>query len=175
MQPLNKSDRKKTFTNFLLLFLLCIAIITTTIFFSIQVPFKQNDRLIKEMRSYVKEREFSTDFMTQMSEIAGMLDTINSKALKPDLLDGRITESIKKLNLKIDADSASDKTLYRSVVFILSDIQTAKKQLRDITGKDLNADELRKQIDGLNSTLDAAKIENLNLKQQIFMLQQNKQ
>lgn len=175
MQPLNKADRKKTFTNFFLLFLLCIVIITTTIFFSLQVPFKQNDRLLKEMRSYVKEREFSTDFMTQMSEIAGMLDTINTKALKPDLLDGRITESIKKLNLKIDADSASDKTLYRSVVFVLSDIQTAKKQLRDITGKDLNADELRKQIDGLNNTLDAAKIENLNLKQQIFMLQQSKQ
>jgi hypothetical protein len=175
MEPLNKADRKKTFTNFFLLFLLCVAIITTTIFFSLQVPFKQNDRLLKEMRSYVKEREFSTDFMTQMSEIAGMLDTINTKALKPDLLDGRITESIKKLNLKIDADSASDKTLYRSVVFVLSDIQTAKKQLREITGKDLNADELRKQVESLNNTLDAAKIENLNLKQQIFMLQQNKQ
>ena len=175
MDPLNKADRKKAFTNFFLLFLLCLVIITTTIFFSLQVPFKQNDRLLKEMRTYVKEREFSTDFMTQMSEIAGMLDTINTKATKPDLLDGRITENIKKLNLKIDADSASDKTLYRSVVFVLSDIQTAKKQLRDITSKDLNADELRKQIETLTSTLDAAKIENLNLKQQIFLLQQNKQ
>lgn len=175
MDPINKADRKKAFTNFFLLFLVCIIIITTTIFFSLQVPFKQNDRLLKEMRSYVKEREFSTDFMTQMSEIAGMLDTINTKATKPDLLDGRITENIKKLNLKIDADSASDKTLYRSVVFVLSDIQTAKKQLRDITGKDLNTDELRKQVETLNSSLDAAKIENLNLKQQIFLLQQNKQ
>lgn len=175
MDPINKSDRKKAFTNFFLLFLVCILIITTTIFFSLQVPFKQNDRLLKEMRSYVKEREFSTDFMTQMSEIAGMLDTINTKATKPDLLDGRITESIKKLNLKIDADSANDKTLYRSVVFVLSDIQTAKKQLRDMTGKDLNADELRKQVETLTTTLDAAKIENLNLKQQIFLLQQNKQ
>ena len=61
------------------------------------------------------------------------------------------------------------------MVFVLSDIQTAKKQLREITGKDLNADELRKQVESLNSTLDAAKIENLNLKQQIFMLQQSKQ
>lgn len=175
MQPLNKNERRKAFWNFLLLFLVSITLITTTIFFSINVPFKQNDRLLKEMRSYVKEREFSTEFMTQMSEVAGMLDTINTKATKPDLLDGRITESIKKLNFKIDIDSATDKTLYRSVVFVLSDIQTAKKQLREITGKDLNADDLRKQIEGLNSTLDAAKIENLNLKQQIFMLQQSKQ
>ena len=174
MQPINKAERKKTFINFLLLFVLCTAIITTTIFFSIDVPFKQNDRLITEMRSYVKEREFSTTFMTEMSAIAGMLDTVNTKASKPDLLDGRITESIKRLNLKIDADSASDKSLYRGVVFILSDLQTAKKQLREITGKDVNAEELRKQIDALNNSLDAAKIENLNLKQQIFMLQQRK-
>ncbi|MBS1755215.1 MAG: hypothetical protein KF825_08135 [Ferruginibacter sp.] len=175
MDPINKTDRRKAFTNFFFLFIVCILIITTTIFFSLQVPFKQNDRLLKEMRSYVKEREFSNDFMTQMSEIAGMLDTINTKATKPDLLDGRITESIKKLNLKIDADSANDKTLYRSIVFVLSDIQTAKKQLRDMTGKDLNVDELRKQIETLTTSLDAAKIENLNLKQQIFLLQQNKQ
>lgn len=175
MEPLNKTDRKKSFTNFFLLFLLCVAILTTTIFFSTQIPFRQNDRLIKEMRTFVKEREFSTGFMTEMTEIAGMLDTINTKASKPDLLDGRITESIKRLNLKIDADSASDKALYRSVVFILSDIQAAKKQLREITGKDINADELRKQVESLNTNLDAAKIENLNLKQQVFMLQQNKQ
>ena len=175
MQPINTNDRKRAFINFLLLFLLCIIIITATIFFSIQVPFKQNEQLRRELRTVTREREFSSDFTTQMADIAGMLDTINTKALKPDLLDGRITESIKRLNLKIDADSASDKTMYRSVVFILSDIQTAKKQLRDMTGKDLNADDLRKQIEGLNSTLDAAKMENLNLKQQIFMLQQSKQ
>lgn len=175
MDPINKADRKKAFTNFFLLFLVCIIIITTTIFFSLQVPFKQNDHLLKEMRSYVKEREFSTDFMTQMSGIAGMLDTINTKATKPDLLDGSITENIKKLDLKIGQDSAGDRKLYKNIVFVLSDIQTAKKQLRDITGKDLNADDLRKQVETLNSTLDAAKIENINLKQQVFLLQQNKQ
>ena len=59
-------------------------------------------------------------------------------------------------------------------MFILSDIQSAKKQLREITGKDTDADQLRKQIDALNSNLDAARIENLNLKQQIFLLQQRR-
>ncbi|MEO7306574.1 MAG: type VI secretion system TssO [Ferruginibacter sp.] len=174
MQPINKATRKKTFTNFFLLFLLCIAIITTTIFFSIQVPFKQNDRLIKDMRSYTKDKEFSAAFMAEMSNIAGMLDTINTKASKPDLLDGTITESIKKLNSKIDEESTTDKAFYSSMVFLLSDIQAAKKQLRDITGKDQNTDALRQQIESLNSTLDAAKIENLNLKQQVFLLQQQK-
>jgi len=175
MQPKNKNLRKKTFINFLLLFLLCILIITTTIFFSFQAPIKQNDRLLKEMRSYVKDKEFSSAFMSEMSDIAGMLDTINTKASKPDLLDGKITEGIKKLNAKIDEESTSDKPFYSSMVFLLSDIQSAKKQLRENTGKDMNADALRQQVESLNSSLDAAKIENLNLKQQVFLLQQQKQ
>lgn len=174
MQPLNKTTRKKTFNNFLLLFLLCLTIITTTIFFSFQAPIKQNDRLLKDMRSYVKDKEFSRAFMSEMSDIAGKLDTINTKAAKPDLLDGNITESIKKLNGKIDEESTTDKAFYSSMVFLLSDIQSAKKQLRENTGKDLNADELRQQIESLKSTLDGAKIENLNLKQQVFLLQQQK-
>lgn len=174
MQPLNKTTRKKTFNNFLLLFLLCLTIITTTIFFSFQAPIKQNDRLLKDMRSYVKDKEFSRAFMSEMSDIAGKLDTINTKAAKPDLLDGNITESIKKLNSKIDEESTTDKAFYSSMVFLLSDIQSAKKQLRENTGKDLNADELRQQIESLKSTLDGAKIENLNLKQQVFLLQQQK-
>jgi len=175
MEPLNKADRKKSFTNFFLLFLLCVAILTTTIFFSTQIPFRQNDRLIKEMRAFVKEKEFSQEFMTEMTEIAGMLDTINTKASKPDLLDGRITEYINKLNLKIGPDSAGERKFYKNVVFVLSDFQTAKKQLREITGKDLDVSEVRKQVESLNATLSLCKDENLKLKQQVFMLQQNKQ
>jgi uncharacterized protein YegL len=104
-----------------------------------------------------------------------MLDTINTKAAKPDLLDGNITEGIKKLNAKIDEESATEKEFYNSMVFLLSDIQSAKKQLRENTGKDLNADGLRQQVETLNSSLEAAKIENLNLKQQVFLLQQKQQ
>lgn len=174
MQPLNANDRKKSFINFLLLFLLCIAIITVTIFFSIQVPFKQNDQLLKEMRSVTKEREFSISFMTQMTEIAGMLDTINTKAQKPDLLDGRISDNIKKLNLKIDADSVENQVMYRNIVFVLSDIQTAKKQLREITGKDLNADDLRKTIEGLTAALEAEKSNHLTLKGEYLKLLQQR-
>ena len=126
------------------------------------------------MRNYVKEKEFSTAFMSEMSGIAGMLDTINTKASKPDLLDGKITESIKKLNAKIDEESLEDKVFYSGMIFLLSDIQSAKKQLRENTGKDLNADVLRQQVESLTNSLDAAKIENLNLKQQVFLLQQQK-
>jgi hypothetical protein len=110
--------------------------------------------------------------MAEMSNIAGMLDTINTKATKPDLLDGSITEGIKRLNAKIEVESVSDKDFYNNMVFLLSDIQSAKKQLRENTGKDQNVDALRQQIESLNSSLDAAKIENLNLKQQVFLLQQ---
>lgn len=175
MDPLNRKERGKAFRNFIILFVICIGIISTTVFFSLQVPFKQNDRLITEMRSTVKEKEFAADFMTDVSGVAGMLDSINTKAQKPDLLDGQITERIKALNLKVDANKKEDGTAYRNVVFVLSDLQTAKKQLRDMTGKDMDADGLKKELQTVQGTLDGMKVENLNLKQQVFILQQQLQ
>ena len=172
MEPINKAERKKTFVNFLLFFIICIGLVATVIFFSIEAPFKQNEQLLKEMRSDANDQKFSESFMTDMSAIAGMLDTINTKAQKPELLDGQITESIKKLNVKVDTDSAFHKDMYRSIVFILSDLQAVRKQIRNFTGNSNNSEELRRQLEAAGNELNAAKIENMNLKQQVFMLQQ---
>ena len=109
MELINKAERKKTFVNFLLFFIISIGLVATVIFFSIEAPLKQNEQLLKEMKSDAKDQEFSETFMTDMSAVAGMLDTINTKAQKPELLDGPITESIKKLNVKVDTDAAFHK------------------------------------------------------------------
>jgi hypothetical protein len=174
MQPINKPERRKTFLNFLLLFAVCIIIIITTVFFSIQVPFKQNDQLRRDMSLVEKDREFSNKFMNEMSGISAMLDTINTKATKPELLDGQVSENIKKLNAMIDTDSIYNKPLYKNMVLSLADLSAAKKQLRELTGKDANIGELQKQKDDLSQQFEAAKNEILNLKQQIFMLQQQR-
>lgn len=174
MQPVNKKERRSAFINFLLLFLVCVAIIITTVFFSIQVPFKQNDQLRKDMTLVEKERDFSNNFMSEMAGISAMLDTINTKAQKPELLDGVVSENIKKLNVMVDGDSVYNKPMYKNVVLTLADLSAAKKQLRDLAGKDVNAGELQKQKEDVARQLEAAQNEILNLKQQIFMLQQQR-
>ena len=162
MQPKNKSERTKAFLNFLLLFLISIAIIITTVFFSIEVPFKQNDDLRKQNFLVQRDRVFTSDFLTEMSGIAVMLDSINTSS-KPDLLDGEISERIKKLNIKVNADSVYDKILYQNVVQNLDDLRQAKKQLRDITAKSDNINELQKQNDDLRQQLQITKTSYENL------------
>lgn len=174
MQPTNTTERRKAFINFLLLFLVCILIIVTTVFFSIQVPFKQNEQLRTDMSMVVKEREFSNHFMNETSNISAMLDTINTKAQKPELLDGIISESIRKLNIMVDGDSVYNKPLYKNIVLTLADLSAAKKQLREQTGKDANAGELKKQNDDLSRRLDEAQNTILSLRQEIIVLQQQR-
>ena len=172
MQPINKDDRRKAFINFLLLFILSTGIIIAIVFFSIQVPFKQNDQLSKQVSSFQQERDFSQNFFIQVSATNSMLDSINTKSLRPDLLDGDITESIKKLNTLVNTDSVGNKNIYANVVQLLADLQSSKKQLRERAGKDDNINELKKTIDDLSSRLNQSLYRESNLTQQVINLSQ---
>lgn len=172
MQPLNKEERRKAFVSFLLLFILTTGIIVALVFFSIQVPFKQNDLLSKQMAEVQKEREFSQNFFVLMSDINGMLDTINTKSTRPDLLDGDITESIKKLNVKANSDSTGNKNIYANVVQILADLQSSKKQLRQAVGNNDNVEELKRTINDLSTKLNQSLYREANLTQQIINFNQ---
>ena len=172
MQPLNKEDRRKAFINFILLFILSTGIIIAIIFSSIQVPFKQNEQLAKQVSSFQRERDFSQVFYNQMSSINSMLDSINTKSIRPDLLDGDITEAIKKLNTDVNTDSTDNKNIYANVVQIMADLQSSKKQLRERTGTDDNITELKKTIDDLSGKLNQSLYREANLTQQIINMSQ---
>ncbi len=174
MQPLNKAERSKAFLNFILLFLLCIAIIVTTVFFSVQVPFRQNDQLRTEMGTVTTDRQFANNFSAELAVITAMLDSINTKSLKPELLDANISERLKKLNVMADNDAVTNKPMYQNIVLNLADLQSAKKQLRDFTGKDANMDDLRKQLDDMTRKFEGKENEILFLRQQILSLSQKR-
>ena len=171
MQPTNQKERRKAFTSFLLLFVICVIIITTTVFFSSQVPFKQNEQLRKDISLVEKDREFSEKFSNEVLDVTGMLDTINTKASKPDLLDALITDNIKKLNVMVESDSIDHKALYKNIVLTLADLSLAKKQLRESSGKSDDASEIQKKLDDKTKELEDMKNENFKLQQQILLLQ----
>src|SRR4051794_35468671 len=123
MQPINKNERKKAFTNFLILFLVSIAIITTTIFASIQVPFKENGQLLREQGIVERERAFEDKFINNFSAISSMLDTINTKAAKPDFLDVEISKNITKLNGSLSAVQPPNKTFDKVPFLPLDELQ----------------------------------------------------
>ena len=173
MEPKNKTERKKTFYSFLLLFFLSTAIIVLLAFSSTRVPIKVNSLLQKQVEVSDHEREFSINFLSQMTGIVSLLDTINATASSnADLIDGQISLGVQKLTILIDMDSVQNKELYRSVVLNLSDLQRAKKQLRKSTEGDTDINGLKRENENLENKLDECKNKNDLL--QIQLIQASK-
>lgn len=150
MQPKNKDDRRKAFINFLLLFLLCMAIILTTVFFSVRVPFTENDKLRAKMEMIDKEREFTNKFTTQMIGVSRMLDSINKTSPQESiLLEGRIENEISKLNAMV-TDTVYNKDLYINVVHNLGVLQQYLKEIRSKSDKDLDVNNFKAQLEKAN-------------------------
>ncbi len=173
MEPKNKIERKKTFYSFLLLFLLSTAIIILLAFSSTRVPIKVNSLLQKQVEASDHEREFSINFLSQMTSIVSLLDTVNATASSnADLIDGQISLGVQKLTIMIDMDSVQNKELYRSVVLNLSDLQRAKKQLRKSTEGDSDINSLKRDNENLENKLEDCKNKNDLL--QIQLIQASK-
>jgi cytochrome c biogenesis factor len=171
MKPKNTNERKKTFFNFLLLFALSTAIIVLLAFSSTLVPLKHNAMLQKQVEVSDHEKEFSKNFMTQMTGVMSMLDTVNTKAAtNADLLDGQISTSITKLSVMVDLDSVYNKDLYRSIVLSLNDLQRAKKQLRKSTESDTDINQYKRDNESLNNQLEQCKAKRDELQLQLMQL-----
>lgn len=162
MQPVNKAERTKAFFNFLWLFILSIGIILTMVFFSVQVPTRQNEELLKQKHKAVKERKFADDFFTEMFGIAAMMDTINTSS-KAELLDGDITTRINMLNARAKGDSAYDKGVFQNLVQNLYTLQNTQRQLRELSAKDQNVKDLQKENNDLTAQLEAQREKYNNL------------
>jgi len=157
MMPLNKAERRKAFVSFLILFIITVGLIVGLVFFSVQVPFKENDQLLREKGIMERERAFEDKFINGVAGITSMLDTINTKAAKPDFLDAEISKNITELNSSVDAEAARNKIFYKTTLLSLDELRRSKKQLRDLVNKDLNVGEMQKQNQELSDRLEQAK------------------
>jgi Type VI secretion system, TssO len=174
MQPKNIVERKKTFLSFLLLFVLSTVVIVLLAFSSTRVPIKDNQLLQKQVAELDREREFSRKFMSQMTEIVSLLDSINTNGINSaDLLEGEISTGITKLNVMIDIDSVHNKDFYRSVVLNISDLQRAKKQLRNATAGDTDINQVKRLNESLTNQLEQCKDKKDQLQLQLMQALKN--
>jgi hypothetical protein len=165
MEPLNKSSRKKAFTNFLIFFIVTEVLVISAVFFSIQVPFEKNRQLTEQMKVVEAERLFTQKFESNMNQAMKLVNDLNKKELDITITDGKLEERIKSMNALIETDSsyaadpnsATIKELYSSVVESLSNLRIAKKDNREAAGIDANISELKQEIASLKSELNNAK------------------
>ena len=146
MEPLNIAERRTAFVNFLIFFLLTVALIITAVFFSVQVPLKENEQFRKEIDKVERERELNDAFASKMVETLNKLDSVNLTQQKTVSLDVSITNNLNKMLSMITSDSISSKILYQSVVEGFSKLQEAKQLLRNCSNADASASELQQKI-----------------------------
>ena len=170
MKPQNTQERKKAFFTFLGFYAATTLILLAAVFFGMRVPYAQNNRLQTQVDVYETERNFAENFSQKTSDVKNMLDSINKAGVQAELLDGKISENLSSMNNMIN-DSTSVKKLYQDLVRGLADLQTAKKQLRDYSGKDANLTEYMQQIETLKSDLNQARSEANTLRLQIMASQ----
>jgi regulator of replication initiation timing len=171
MQPINTTERKKAFGGFLIFYLITTALIITAVCFGVQVPFKQNEKLKDQIGTFEKQKAFSESFSTEIADLKRQLDSVNRAGVQAELVDGKISEKLKRLNGMVDNDSTVDKKLYQDQVQAYVDLQFAKKQLRDASGKDANLSQYLQQIEMLKSDLNQARSESNALRLQIMSMQ----
>lgn len=152
MKPLNQSERQKAFWRFLMFFVVTVGVILTTVFFSVAVPFKQNDELTRQMDAMETERDFLATFENKVQETANLIDTVNMVKY-PMSVDADINKNIDDM-YRMVKDSLSVKNLCIIILDNLTNLHEAKKAQR--TG-DLKDQTIENNAKILQSYKDALK------------------
>lgn len=157
MKPLNVSERNKAFRNFLIFFIITIAIIIAAVFFSVQVDAEENRQLKDEKKVTERQRDFTEEFVDKMETTIKLLDSVNLPNVKSHLIDAAIDDNLDSMLAMTNNDtSAQLKSLYKNIVYNFYDLQGAKKQLREASGNDATFSKLQKENDQLHSRLSEA-------------------
>ncbi len=134
---------------FLLFFVITIGVITTTILFSFQVPFKENQKLRKEMDRAENEKAFLQSFEIKLEETMNLLDSVNLSAENAYLMDSKISRNIDQMLTMSSSDSLSIKGMINVIIDNLKNLQLAKKQLRDVNNGALELEKKDRRIETL--------------------------
>ncbi|SDD98931.1 type VI secretion system TssO [Niabella drilacis] len=172
MKPNNTKERSQAFARFLLFFLLTIALIVTTIFFGIRIPYAENEKLREQLAIIEKENEFRDHFAGNMQQAQSLLDTVNMDPAKSGLIDGRITQKIQEMDAQLNRNSTSSKEIYSQIIKALNNTQTDKKGLRAASSKDSVVAMYNAQVQELKNSLTKWQDSYKQLEMQNLLLRQ---
>jgi len=128
MQPLNAPERKKAFLNFLLFFVITVAVILVTLYFSMQVPLKDNDKLIKQTAIDNNEKLFMQEFEGKMQETTNLVESI-TKVENVFKIGKALDDHFKEMN-DMAAGTVWFKVVCDKIIDNLTSLRLAKEQLR---------------------------------------------
>jgi Tfp pilus assembly protein PilX len=130
MKPLNQAERSSAFLNFLLLFMLTIAVIMTVIFFSIKVPFKQNEHLRYRITLNERDQEFAASFSLLLKETLEELNKFEESKEPASVTTQRVQFKVDELYQKARLAPDAENSIYGIVARSMNDLNAAKAKVK---------------------------------------------
>jgi hypothetical protein len=130
MKPLNRAERNSAFLRFLLLFLVTIAVMVTVIFFSFEVPVRENEQLRQTILAIQKEKALTAPFNVAMKVAMEELYNYNQAIDNPTAKKLRVKLKIKEMEDLLGQIPPDESNLYNLIVQNLTDLNEAKAKLR---------------------------------------------
>lgn len=171
MEALNKKERTDAYASFMVFFLITAALLLLAVFFAYQVPFKENERLRKQLKKYEHENEFMNNYVGKLNETKALLDSVNMPTAQALVIDGNLAQKITSMSSMLTADSIRDKRMYELINQILLASQTDKKLLRNSSATESSLGNLQQEIANLRMQLSTCEQQKATMNQTLMMLQ----
>lgn len=156
MKPLNQAERKKAFGNFLLFFVITIAVIVTTVFFSIRVPFAENKKMKQQVDVYKANELFTNQFSGKVTDLQTLIDRLQTPNIQTDRIRDSITLAISDLQSFKEKSIAGNDNIYAKMIDALYKLNVANSNLVRLRDQSPDLGSLQKRNDDLSLRLDKA-------------------
>lgn len=151
MEVLNKKERTRAFSFFILFFAITVSVLLLAVFFNAYFPFKENKLLKAENAKMKKEMVVQDKFSFQLEKVKAAVDSIGAPG-QNDFFNEKLALSIlADMYKQLPKDTLKNKVMYNNTIMTFKDLIDEKKQVKQLSGHQTTMDSLST----INKTLKA--------------------
>lgn len=170
MEVLNKKERSRAFSFFILFFVITVIVLLAAVFFNAYFPFKENSLLKTENTKLKKEMEKQDEFSFQLEKVKAAVDSIGVPG-QNDFFNEKLSLSIlADMYKKLPKDTLKNKIMYNNTILTFKDLIDSKKQVKQLSGNQATMDSLSTINKTLKSEYDKMKTD-LDVCRQLYQVQ----
>jgi len=170
MEVLNKKERSRAFSFFILFFVITVAVLLIAVFFNAYFPFKENSLLKTENARMKKEMEKQDEFSFQLEKVKAAVDSIGVPG-QNDFFNEKLSLSIlADMYKKLPKDTLKNKVMYNNTILTFKDLIDSKKQIKQLSGNQATMDSLSTINKTLKTEYDKMKTD-LDVCRQLYQVQ----
>lgn len=164
MEVLNRRERSRAFSFFILFFVITVIVLLFAVFFNAYFPFKENSLLKIENAKMKREMETQDKFSFQLEKVKSAVDSIGVPG-QNDFFNEKLSLSIlADMYKQLPKDTLKNKVMYNNTIMTFKDLVDAKKQIKQLSGNQMTMDSLstinktlKEEYDKIKTDLDVCR------------------